>query len=645
MWLRDAMLSLKGTARSPLPVGRGRRLAVVDLERSSSDANRLMEMAVALPSYSLVEMGRLLRAEEEQEGVSIDSYRLTDDYVKDLAGTRVAQLERAVDRRGDEPHFLFAAHFAHYLLGLPVGTSEADAIDGFMRDERCAVQYLWPDIELEDFERLRRIYPFIPRWPTGYKTAESLSFNTKNASDDYKQYIEEIRALEMIPMTDRTLETVSALRGERGQMKDVSLFECTGIFSDLVPRLELMIAVDELDGKRVDIVSKHYSTDERVASVVRRVFGAKIETFEGDRELLAASKERVAKMTEAAGPSDTVAVHIEGIKSFWPWFADHKRAHPGVDMIAVSHTSSDGRDLLRNVEGDMPTVFELMCLSEAKIRDERARFKQTFQWLLHEVGDKSHDAIYDRHFLIMGYGNIVGPAMVDALQGKDVKDFVVYDIDPERRAAARAAGLTVIDTLDGEYDRSPFIISCAGDTTLDAEKLARFTGHPTLMSLGSGRYEFDMEYIERESAKTVGLKSRESGQLGHQPIVEYYLPNGTHFTAIADGYVANLAYPRPNIPAYSVTTPLLVWESIRQAKYHLDLAKRAPEGWKRMTPHLLRAVDIDVSNAGVRTIRLLPRGVESMDDSAVQHLLRHSRHDQCKAGPFLIDNVTEADPA
>ncbi len=621
-WMVEAVRALD----PPASAGPGTAPRQGALQRAT-DRRRLLELARGpMASYSLTEIGRWLAASGEEP-------RFTPPYVRSLAKT-AGSLGRPVDRYGEEPHFLFAAHLAFYLLGVPNGTTEAEALDGFVRDPRIAALYLWPDFEPEDLERLRTIYPFIPRWPEGRKTEDCLSLSTRFPETVrgrlYSDLVREIRALAQIPMTDAVLEDLAAIRDERDLMRNARLVECTGIFADLVPRMELMLSADGLDGHDVHIVSKHYSTDPLVAQTVARVFGAKIEVVEGDEELVAHTKAAIEHATEQGRDRAPLVAHIEGIKSFWGWLAEHQRRHPEVRMVGVSHTTSDGRDLLASLEGTSgtaPLPVELMSLSPAKAKDERNRFKHTFGRLLYDVGDALNDTIFNRHFLVLGYGSIIGPAMCDALDAADVRDVVVYDPNPERRAAAREAGFQVIDTLDSEYDRSPFIISCAGTQTLGPEQLDRFTGHPTLLSLGSGRYEFAMDHLE-EQARSPGVTRREIGLLGHQPIVEYTLPSGTTFTALADGYVANLAYPRPTIPAYSVTTPLLVWEAIRQGIHHLENG--------RMGTHMFRTIDIDVSDGGARWLTLYPREVETMSPEAVRKSFIVGTIDQATTHPYIF---------
>jgi S-adenosylhomocysteine hydrolase len=599
-------------ALNPKPI-EARAPVRVDVLLKAEDRRAVLALAKGpMRNYSAGEIARYCadleeRSERRGEG---PLHRWTPAYIERIAGKELAALERPTDRYGDEPHFLFAVQLANYMMSLSVGTTEAKAIEGFMRNKRIGASNAWHTFEPSDVERLRRIYPFIPKWPDGTKSDACLSYSPGPAAPADSPALRElkarIKALAKIGLHDDNLLGYVRCRAEYDRMKDVKLVECTGIFADLIPRLDLMISIDGLRGKDVEIIAKHYSSDPLVADLVRRVFGAKIDIVDGDNAaVLDHSQRAVAGAIAAAKPGKTrVVAHIEGVKQFWSWFAEQQRKQPELSLVGVSHTTSDGRELLDSI-GPPAGVVELMSLSEAKAKDERDRFKHTFSKLLDDVGYALNEPIYHRHYLVMGYGRIIGPAFVDALKSKGIEDFVIYDSDPERRRAARELGLKVVDDLSLEYLRSPFVVGCTGDRPLPAEELAKFRGTPTLLSLGSGRSEFDMEYLEQNAELR-----HQVGDLGHQPIVEYELENAT-FTAIADGYVANLAYAAPTIPFYSMTTPMLVWESIRQGLWHDE---RGRDG-----VHLLRAIDIDLDESGQRVIKLFPRDIEAMTEPAGEH--------------------------
>jgi hypothetical protein len=553
---------------------------------------------------------------------------LTRDYVATHIAPRLGELDRTVDRLGDEPHFLIAVQLAHFMLSCKPGTTEYQALTAFVREKELI--QIWPNLVPADLARLRRLYPFIPTWPNGVKSPTCMSLRTEIPSNDaatrvWRDIVRDIETLAKIPLTDIHLERVAIERAEQDRMKGAVLVEATGTFANIVPRLAVMTGVDGMRGRDIHLVAKHYSSAPVIADAIRRVFGAEVIVEKDDPlAVLRATCERVTrelgerqKETPGAEPA-RILLHVEGVKGFWPWLNEHAQAHPNIAAISVSHTSSDGRDFRKTIGDHCAFQMELMAFSPAKIRDERLRFEQSFTALVDALGKALPGmAVYNRPWVIMGYGSIIGPAMAAALKTLKVP-YAVCERDPDRRReAAEIDGHPTVDNLTGYYDQNPCIVDCAGAEVLGGKEMQKFTGNPLLMSLGSGRYGFDMEYLEAKSNERADtVNGREVGRLGWLPIVSYAIEGErgpATFMTVADGYVANLAFPEPHQSTYSMSTQLLAWEALRQGIYHYEQ--------KHASVHVLRALDIvptSTPSGGVtRRLCLYSRDFEGDPGSSV----------------------------
>lgn len=618
-WVLKAANALAGVESSGRVTKNSRVLAA---DRAAVRKLATGEMA----SYSLEEIRRFLVKERPH---------MHKKHFDELVRPGLRLPPRDVDRFGEERWFLFAAHLAQHMMTTRAGTLEKHALDAFLRGEDRPL-YLWPTFGPADLERLRRIYPFIPRPGEAHPDLkfDGAPIKTRVFSD----FARDLEKLSAIPLADHNAEMIAALRWERERMVDVHLIEGTGVFPDLIPRMELMIQVDGLSGRDTRIVAKRGSADPLAVDVMRRVYGARVDVVpeeqvpnvlqaaiseaavevdrawkgraDPDREKVRDAWTVIDPRIELESRGPTLVVHLEGIPDQWSSLAQRKELYDStgmkVPMICVSHTSSDGKDLMKTLSTPPRMPIEAMFNSPAKVKDENLRFKETFRALFYELGEKMNTPVFNRRFIVAGFGDIVGASAVAACRSMGV-DYAIWDIDPARRALARSLGLPVIDDFEKEWDRSPWIVACArgkwGDDpyVLSAEQLAKFSGDPVLISLGSGRSAFEMSFLEKKANAPVDRIS-----FGHKRIAEYAFegPKGrVCFHVPADGTVVNLAKGQPAIPVYAMTTPLLVWESMRQGLYHLD--HDAPG----IRP--LRSIDIQPIE-GTRAITLYPRAADAM---------------------------------
>jgi len=606
-WLAEAARALAPAPRAiSAPVRVDGLQAAVD-KRLFRD-----RMAGPMARYSVEEIRRTL----------VDDHpHLTADYVASSLAPKLSSV-RPVDRYGAEPNLLLAAHIAHAMLGAPPGRTEAEVLQQVL-DRDIDLEWFWPGLGPSELDNLRRAYPFIPKWSAGTKSPSDLSLGATPDSGPAtadalltEHFERSVSTLAGIPLVHKTLRDINTIRDEHDSLAGCRLVETAALVADRIPLLTEWLSTDGLRGSDISIIGKHYSADPTVVDVMRRVFGVNVVIASDDETVLSETKKAVKQACEptADGTRTPLLCHLEGVGA-WHWLADKKKSDPELPIAGVSHTTSDGRQLLGPDGAAMPFSVEMMSTSKAKRKDERMRFRQTFLSLLMKVGEALDAPIFEKRFVVLGYGGIIGPSAAKALEGMGV-DFAVYDTDPKRREQAAADGIPVIDSLDGEMDRELFVLGCAGARTVTGDEIERMTKPSTFLSLGTGRREFDMARVVARATDDKGVVNRSvTGKVGHQPVCEYTMTKSsgakiTH-TFLADGYVANLAFTKPTITNYGILTDALISEAVRQAKWRLD------EG--QSGAHALEAIQIDLSPKPKprRVITLLPRNMHDVKMNAV----------------------------
>jgi hypothetical protein len=212
----------------------------------------------------------------------------------------------------------------------------------------------------------------------------------------------------------------------------------------------------------------------------------------------------------------------------------------------------------------------------------------------------------------MGYGSIMGPAAVAALEGNRY-DYVVVDPDPEARARAIADGVPperVLASLDGELHRRLVVLNCAPVDTVSLEQRNKMGQECIFINLGSGRAGFSVNAAaEQSKGKDGRLNRRVVGKLGHMPIVQYHQPKTywSHYD-VGDGYVANLSVPRPTIPVYSSQTNVMVLESLRECHHYLE------QGTPGLHPLTWFRIETATRDKPGRELRFWARGETPTED-------------------------------
>ncbi len=585
-------------------------------------------MGSVLPDYSVEEIRRVL---------ALHQPHLTEEYVSSKVLRELRQ-DRPVDAWGAEPHFHLSAHLAHFMLGAGEHTLEQEAMDRFLRDSRTGALHAFPNLKREDLKSLRQMYPFIPRWPGGGFTEavggtksnldlqlEPREFSTAAyAAPIWSELLSALSELASIPLTDRLLDEVADLRrhfgDEQGLLKKYLLNQTIGNFANTVGQVHALVAVEGIPGSHLSHSGKHYSSDSRAVDLISRVYGVKLTVSSDDAGVLAATQQatlagyegalqaqasqsspedveaakqvlesylgRALEPTPQGTPGATrplelrVASHVEGVKGYWAWRGQLDQVLPS-RSVNISHTSSDYEDLMAQCP-DIDALVMAMARSQAKEADEPMRFRVTLTAYVLDALRALGEPLLERRFVVLGFGKLMGPSMVDAIQSLGLSNFAVLDTNPEVRATAERAGLPTLADLASEKGRALVLVSTAGRQTLGSEQLSPLAGEGNppvyLLSLGSGRREFDMTWVEENSRF-----KRTLTHVGRGPVVEYQLEldgKPLCLRVFADGFPANLTYLHPTATPYASTTSLEGLEALKQGAY---LEKQGVRGGAALT--------------------------------------------------------------
>jgi hypothetical protein len=629
-----------GEDRVPSPAEAGRALAAFRSLFAEGEGR-----------YTFEEMRRLLLE---------DFPFLTPAHVERTVRPQFDLESWSVRNWGPERSFLLACHGAHFLLGQKPGATEAQAWGEF---QRSAAEPL----TLDDLRALQVIYPFVPRWEGGVKTDQDWSLDTElpPSSDPEKRdarhhwaavklALEQYASIHRVEPLLRSASRMRELRGLLGG--DTRFIEVTGVFADGIPRLNEMWTQDGLAGDRALILGKNYSAAHWAVDVVRRVFGATVQVHPGNEAIEQAA---VAELRAAVDSgAKNIVVHLEGILGVWKEVDRLARAHPEVRIACVSHTTSDARDLLKTVGEDTSLLVVTMGLSSAKIEDELERFRATFTQMLLELSGDLRMPLQNFRHVVLGYGSIIGPAAVQAVVNSNAGrgNLRVFDRDPAQRERAEADGFRTVGAVREAAGQATVVLSCAGETTMREAEFKAFArkgepGQLVLVSLGSGRREFDMPWLEKAAWDShrrwpdVVDAPRIVGRHNAQPVVRYALRFEEHGTvkdllvyAVADGYVGNLAKLHPTPAPYAVTTPLLITESIREAVVRLRM--RGQRGIQALTSVEFQRVENAVTGGANQILvtlfnTLLGRGSDPKKPSRVGQKDRQLLERNCNE-PYLL---------
>ena len=582
-----------------------------------------------LQGYTLEESLRLLKGHDP--GITRDFFHQQVVPLL-LPRVRLDVLSRdACD--GPERHFLFAAHLARFMMGAEPGATEDEVVQRFLDHPQGYARQAWRELSgtlLEQgscreavFDRtqlgiLRQIYPFIPLWEGGIKTERDYLISEKRVCSDpeanrlWRSVHESLSKLASIPMVDPLLAEAETHRANASgkQLDELMLgahvVEVVGVFADSIPRIGTLEHRYRVRGRDITLSAKDYSGSETAIDVLARVYGVRARVLPSDGTVLGdwAMNEVAEEAKRAKG--EPLIVHIEGVKNFWTRLAAFQEKNPKVKLVCVSHTTSDGRDLLESKEAQTALLTELMSMGDAKANDERERFRVTFSSLFTQLLYETRLPLLEWAHVVVGRGKIVGHAAEKAFKALELDVRVRdprYDDQPGKqgaRAAAQAEGLNLIDDLSELSGRPLVLWSCAGLRTVGEQELQGLAGGPPVMlvSLGSGEYDFDMEWIRNHATF-----AHVSGALGDMPIIEYTLefPQGPlRVLAVAAGKVANLAFLHPTPGPYAATTPLLIEESMLEGVWR---SRRGERGAQTQA-----CTQIDILPSGQRLITLEPLG-------------------------------------
>ncbi len=532
--------------------------------------------------------------------------RCESGYFAELRATELAaHLDRPIDRLGDEPNLLLAAHFASFLFGLPEGTSYASAVAEFKETfgPRGLTAFGWKDFSTHDADLLREIYPFIPEWSLGKKGPYDLRI------DDLPRDLRvRLAALSQIPLATPLMESYADIRGERGALAGTLLVTTEHALADKVDLFRHLTMVSGLAGRDIRVAWKPHSADPVVMDLCERMFGIQSHRVSLDAEGLphknlqwAAEgllEQAVIDVNRcwAGGEPRTVNVHLQGVRS-WGVVGELRERYPNVPINACSHTTSEVPEIDRMPPGLEQVALTVMATSEAKRRYERFVFTPTLIGLFPEI-EKLLESEVDvlrtgRRFLVYGgAGKIIGGAVVDGLLALGQSIAVVDPLlsTPEgrlQRESLMARGVDIIDeaTLGNELAKEGlFVINATDNDAFGHDDYVRLKHKTVLMNLGTGQTGFSLPHLERLAfdRSTAGAQRRQlvGDSERNQKSYVYKILNGegapVDVVALGDTAVYNLGDRAPNPRSLSAFNNLLIVESLHQAVHDRERGRLGP---------------------------------------------------------------------
>jgi hypothetical protein len=535
------------------------RLSQLRELRAESDLSRLSSVLTEHPELSL---------EEARRGL-----RLGRSYVNEILRPQL-ELDRPVDRLGEEPNFLFAAHLAAHLM-----RSTGDLEARLKSFDSPAVHEFWGrELELEDFRLLQKAYPFL---------AEDVSLDDLPA--DLKSHFESLAAIpfesEMIASWRAGAKGKPVLEGGRLVTVDHALADKLAFYRHLIVH-------EGARGEDIHVLWKNYSADPLVVSLADRCLGLSAEVASGDTDL----ESRTKVVTEALasdGSDQPILVHLQGVKA-WGWLDALAAKHPKVVIDGVSHTTSDA-DEIRDGKVELSHVSaSVMADSEAKIRYERFMFGASFERVLERLPDTFNldlPGLDDRHLVLFGgAGKIIGSGVADALlrmkessaDGQGLFEKVTL-IDPafsepafaERKKELETAGFSVVagkELPDELRSDRLFVVNATAFDVLSSSDYSKLEAPDLVfMNLGTGQKGASMGEVSAKASAR-----RQIGPKGHQPSVAYDL-DSLRLYALGDGYPYNLTERHPNPSTYSDFNNLLIILGLHHAKEKRESGKLGAE--------------------------------------------------------------------
>ena len=528
-------------------------------------------------------------------------------YFAELRATELApHLNRSIDRLGDEPNVLLAAHFASFLFGLPEGTTYASAVAEFKEtfDSKGLRAFGWNDFSTRDADLLREVYPFIPEWSLGKKGPYDLGIG--DLPEDLRL---RLAALSQVPLATPLMQRYAEIRGERGALAESLLVTTEHALADKVDLFRHLTLHSGLAGRDIRVVWNPHSADPLVIDLCERMFGVQSHrlSLEGGRQphedlqwtagglLEQAVIEANLDASMGAKPR-AVSVHLQGVHA-WGLVGELRQRYPEVPINACSHTTSEVPEIDAMPAGLEQVALTIMATSEAKCRYERFVFTPTLMGLFPEI-EKLLEGEVDvlrtgrRYLVYGGAGKIIGSAVVDGLLalGQSIAVVDPFLATPEgraERASLVARGVDIVDeaTLGRELAREGlFIINATGNDAFGHDDYVRLKHKTVLMNLGNGQTGFSLHHLERLAFETAtgGMQRRQlvGDSERNQRSYVYKILNGdgapVDVVALGDTAVYNLGERAPNPRSLSAFNNLLIVESLHQAVHDRDRGQLGP---------------------------------------------------------------------
>jgi hypothetical protein len=267
-------LSLEPAAAAPSrarPLSPSRRKAITEQVQGLIDGE--------MSEFSVEEICRYLTRVDPS---FVAAVRDEDEFDRQISpGLRVGQ--RAVDRRGHEPHFLLAAKLALFVWRAPEGTSRSEALSRFghrISTRELDPARMVPGFDEEFVRKLASIYDFIPWWAEDHKGPTELfpPADTQGLHDPLESKIYgRLSDLDKIPLASPLLWEYSESFDSTDKLENVVLVELAHSVPDSIPAVEVLVGKLGMKGSNIHRSSRDYGGLEAiVADVAHRMYGVDV---------------------------------------------------------------------------------------------------------------------------------------------------------------------------------------------------------------------------------------------------------------------------------------------------------------------------------------------------------------------------------
>ncbi|MEM6731945.1 MAG: hypothetical protein AAF658_10340, partial [Myxococcota bacterium] len=507
---------------------------------------------------------------------------------------------RSVDRLGDEPNLLLAAHLALALLGARTGARLEEVIDGFRAHHPELRAYGYLNLSVLDVEALRASYPFIPRWESSTKSEGDLHLAKGGRFDspELDKLIADLRTLGDIPFECETLVSYHQTRNERGLLNDAILVSTDHGLGDKYAFYRDAVVRGGIHGDDLHLILKGSTSDGVVADLLARSLGARVRVASSREELQALTRQALKEAYDA-GPS-TLVTHLQGVEP-WDELDALALAHPETRSLAISHTKSDSRGLLAT-RGEIHGVSAvLMSTSVGKTAHEFNLLGDRFDALILRLGREFNLPLWNAHCVVSGGGDVGVPAYF-AANPLSVRSAVIVDVDENQRERLDGFQLPNQDDLASALGDSThtLALSCVGKRVWGEEELRALRGHAVLLNFGTDDKDVDVAALRRLATDSEGREhSTVLGKLGDLSVTRFILQQGegrgTEVVLVGGGYVSSFTETNPSAPAQSQVNNLLILESIHQAHFHAERDERGVYDLESITVSELESGHIAVN--------------------------------------------------